>query len=195
MVTTRRDLGIAKGFAVWVWCMHEFWIMDDIQLVIREYEKIRDGGGFNFQVCPTRTNGKNEYHRIDVVAALIESTFSVGPAARLLGRSRSGLLGYIERNPEVSEWYYEERETCLDYAEKNMYEAAMKGDLNAAKFLLSTVAKSRGYSTRQEATGPNGMPIQTANSHANVLDMDISDLSPEEAADVLARFGFAPESS
>lgn len=70
--------------------------------------------------------------------------------ARRLGVSRQTVYTWINDYPEVSEAIEQERQIVLDLAESAIYRAVEGGDLSAAKYLLSTRGKDRGFSTRQE---------------------------------------------
>lgn len=70
--------------------------------------------------------------------------------ARRMGVSRQTVYTWINDYPEVSEAIEEERQIALDHAESLLYKSIESGDLGAAKYLLSTRGRDRGFSTRQE---------------------------------------------
>lgn len=54
----------------------------------------------------------------------------------------------------------DEVETSLDMAESELLKKVKKGDTTMIKYYLSTKGKKRGYTLRQEITGPDGDPVK-----------------------------------
>jgi hypothetical protein len=88
--------------------------------------------------------------------ALVACDGNISAAARSLGVKRSKFKERIDRTPELVKLLEDLREEVIDDAESNMFSAAKKGDLGAAKFVLTTIGKARGYVTRVESTGKDG---------------------------------------
>jgi transposase-like protein len=70
--------------------------------------------------------------------------------ARRIGCSRQTVYAWMNDHPEVARAIEEERQVSLDHAETTLYKAIESGDLSAAKYLLSTRGRDRGFSTRAE---------------------------------------------
>ena len=60
-------------------------------------------------------------------------------------------------------------------AEGKLFKAVQGEDLQAVKYLLSTKGKRRGYTERQEISGPEGGPIQTQSNIIRIVTHDGSD--------------------
>lgn len=82
--------------------------------------------------------------------ALIDARGNVSAVARDLKRSRSVIKQHIDKSVELTALVAELRETIIDTAEDNIFLAVETGDLEASKFILRTVGKDRGYSTKVE---------------------------------------------
>ncbi len=54
----------------------------------------------------------------------------------------------------------DEEERTIDLAESTLLKSIESGDIQAAKWYLSTKGKKRGYSERTEITGAEGEPIK-----------------------------------
>ncbi len=116
---------------------------------------------YDFKNCATNTDHGKPYFKDDVVVALMVSGCNVAKASRLLGRRRNNLAGYINNNDDVHDFVREEREGQFDQIEQNTIESAIAGDGADRRFILTTRAKDRGYTTRVEKTGADGGPIET----------------------------------
>ena len=66
---------------------------------------------------------------------------------------------YVERYPEVAAAKREISDAFIDLAESQLVESVRGGNLTAVIFTLKTRGKDRGYSERQEVTGPGGTAI------------------------------------
>jgi hypothetical protein len=113
---------------------------------------------YNFGVAPTRLDPKGPYYKEDVVAALLSTEFNLGRTAQLLGRSRASLSNYVASHADVKEVYDDAREALIDDAEHTVSQSLRRGDSTDARYVLSTLGKDRGYTTRQETTGKDGGP-------------------------------------
>ena len=117
---------------------------------------------YDFEGCKTRRNQNGKYFETDVVAAIYYTGGLFGEMASLLGRTRRGVKEHIERNPELQTLIEEVRESKLDAVEKGLFDLAIIAhDGPSQRFLLQTLGKDRGYTTRHEVSGPGGGPIET----------------------------------
>jgi len=66
----------------------------------------------------------------------------------------------ISRWPDAEVAYRDEKEQLTDMAETTLLSAIRAGDIQAAKWYLSTIGKDRGYSERHEVTGKDGESLQ-----------------------------------
>ena len=104
------------------------------------------------------------------IAAVIQRLDRFGglikPTARSLGCSRSALNDYLNRNPAAEAAARENVETLIDDAElfvadiiRGKIACDVKSRLAAAQYILSTVGKSRGYTTRTETALTTGADL------------------------------------
>ena len=101
-----------------------------------------------------------KYTQQNVLEAIKGSGAIVSTVARRLGCEWITAKRYIEAWEDTAQAFKDEEETILDMAESKLYEAIQKDDIQAAKWLLSTKGKRRGYSERHEITGANSEPIR-----------------------------------
>lgn len=94
-----------------------------------------------------------------VLAAIHESGGIVSVISRRLGVDWHTGKKTIERYPAAVQAVQDERESLVDFAEGQLIKAIKAGEAWAVKFYLATVGKGRGYSERQEVTGPGGGDI------------------------------------
>ena len=129
---------------------------------------------YDFENCPTRQDRYSPYHKPDVAAAIYKTEGNYTKMALLLGRRRGAIRDYILSNPELFEMMKEVRESVLDEIEDNVINQARRGDAQQARFILQTIGKDRGYTTRAESTGADGGPIdlRAARIDPNKLDDD-----------------------
>ena len=107
-------------------------------------------------------------------------------AAEALGCDRHTVDNYIKRHPTVALAYDDLRETMVDRAERGLLKLLVAEDWQAIKYVLSTLGKDRGYSERQEITGPEGGPLQVEH------DLDAETIA--EALRILGGDGSRPGS-
>lgn len=74
----------------------------------------------------------------------------VSVIAERLGITPHGVRIRLARTPKLQQALLDEREAALDRAEKTVQNAASEGDVSAAKFLLLTLGKSRGFTYRHD---------------------------------------------
>lgn len=130
-----------------------------MQPVFFEEYGLIDPNEYDFINCDTRVNRNGPYRKVDVVAAIVATGGIYSQMAGLLGRRRSGIKDFVEGNPDIHAVKKDLQETLLDSVEQSQFVQAIRGDGPSGRFLLSTLAKDRGYSTRLESTGLNGAPI------------------------------------
>lgn len=99
-------------------------------------------------------NGIMERYKPKEITDAIKETGGVlSEAARLLGCSRQTMYNYFERHPEIEAVYREETEKSLDEAEAVLMDyvrgrvpyQTRKEQISAARYLLRTKGKHRGY--------------------------------------------------
>lgn len=102
-------------------------------------------------------NLENRFKVEDVCKVLGNFYGLIQPSARKLGCSRAALYRYLERHPEAKKVMEQGREDLLDSAESvlarilNGNMSASAGErLEAAKYITSTLGKTRGYTTKTE---------------------------------------------
>lgn len=122
-------------------------------------------------------------YAVEAVEAALRAAAGVWSIAALrLGTSRNTIKDYVKRYPYLLEVIEDIDEGNLDLAESKLIVAVKKNAPWAVQMFLRTKGKKRGYSERQEITGPNGGPIQT-------VPIDMSALTDEQldALDKAAR--------
>ena len=90
------------------------------------------------------------YTQADMIAALIQNKGLQAYAADQLHCSRRTVYRYIKRYPAVQEAYEDALQASLDVAQKKLMDLVEHGDWRAIRFVLSTLGKDRGFTTRQE---------------------------------------------
>lgn len=137
---------------------------------------------YDFEGCWTKTHPDEAYDTEDVAAALIVGNGILARGARLVGRPRSSFANFVQRNAQLSTLRDDILEEALDYVEEQQIAAAkgkpvmekhedgeirpVLGDLAAGRFLLTTLGKHRGYSTRVEHSG--GMSVKIGDEDAGL---------------------------
>lgn len=95
---------------------------------------------------------------IDIVNALEEKEGSIAEAAEALGVKRHVLASAISSNEYLRNIHMDFLEAGIDAAQRVVFAAVKAGKLDAATFVLSTLGKDRGFSTKQELTLKKGGP-------------------------------------
>lgn len=95
-----------------------------------------------------------------IIEALTTARGMVYLAARELGCSHQTVYNYIRRHPSVRVAWEKETGLMGDRAELRLYQAILDDKPWAITFYLSTKAKDRGYTKRQEITGTEGGPLK-----------------------------------
>ena len=123
-----------------------------------------------------------KYTAQQMIDALTATSGNKSAAATAIGCSRNTIDRYIREYATVGQVYEELTVGSIDDAESVLHQF-MRGEiegqspreqLDAAKYLLSTIGKSRGYTKRNEV------------EHSGGVDIDWSSLTDEQVA-ALAR--------
>jgi len=80
----------------------------------------------------------------------------VSNIAKKLACDWSTASRYIGKWDATKVAYANEKEAVLDLAESTLVKSIRDGDVQSAKWILSTKGKERGYTERQELTGADG---------------------------------------
>lgn len=139
---------------------------------------------YDFENCESVMFRSLPLIEVDVYAALMHERGNLGRAAKLLCRPRRVLTDWMRSVPEMHQVLDEIRDTRIDNIQDSVISAAELGDGAQARFVLTTLGKERGFTTRVESTGKDGAP----------LDRVISDRISDEqllriAKEVQARAG------
>lgn len=108
----------------------------------------------------------------DVVTAIQQAKGYVSKAADLLGVTTQTIYNYSSKYPDVAEAIQESRESRHDYVESKLFSRIQKEDTTAIIFYLKTQAKQRGWVERQEVTGRDGGPMESASAQVVVYIPD-----------------------
>lgn len=128
---------------------------------MNDYSDITPGkaASYDFAGCWTRMHPDDEYNTRDVVAAIYATRGNLTEMAKLLGRTRIAVRNWLDRHPEFERIVRNEVEKVLDDLEQKTFDAALAGDGQDRRFLLQTLGKNRGYSSRQQMTGVDDKPL------------------------------------
>lgn len=85
-----------------------------------------------------------------IIAALEESEGILGEAAKLLGIKRYELEDALNADQNLNRIHLSIVEGMIDIAQRNVFSAVKDGNYAASIFILQTLAKERGYSTKSE---------------------------------------------
>lgn len=121
--------------------------------ILEEFPQLQDESwveAYDFATCWTRKNPDSHIGMLDCAVAIIRTGGVFTDIASLLGRSRTSVVSYLSKTPALEELLEDVSEQFLDQIEKLHKTAALSGDLNAQRFILTTLGKRRGYVTRQE---------------------------------------------
>jgi len=110
------------------------------------------------------------YKASQFIAAIPRSAGIISIIANRVGCDWNTVKAWVKNHPTVAAAYAAEIETPLDTAEsvvirniqlaaKQQQEADAPVDSTDAKWYLTMKGKNRGYSTRQEISGPDGAPV------------------------------------
>jgi len=119
-------------------------IVDSPEQHERRKHEGRPGGYSTVSECPC---SDEELHDL-----LIKHEGLHALAARELGCTASAVRRRINRNKRLQDLLASLREEVKDYAEHTIMRKVRAGNLDASKFVLSTLGRDRGYITKQEVT-------------------------------------------
>lgn len=121
--------------------------------ILEEYPDLLDEEfveTYDFGGCYTRTSSDGVIGELDTAVAILRTRGVPADMKRLLGKGRATIGRYIDSKPALKELLEDVAEDFLDEVEKLHKNAALQGDLTAQRFILQTLGKRRGYTTRQE---------------------------------------------
>jgi predicted transcriptional regulator len=124
--------------------------------------------------------------------ALRESAGLQYVAANLLRCAPSTVTSYVQSSKRLQRVIEECQQGVLDLAEGKIVEKIRDGDLTAIIFYLKTKGKNRGYTERQEHSGPDGKDLPhviVAPQLSENPDAWQSRFKPKAVADNILPFG------
>jgi hypothetical protein len=102
--------------------------------------------------------------------------------ANYLQISIQGVRQKLDRNPHLKEAQIEARESAKDDCEKSILKLAKAGNLDAAKFFLSRMARERGWSDDVNIN----MNVRSMNMNLDLLGVeDLNDLRRKLASTII----------
>lgn len=102
---------------------------------------------------------QSQYDEWQIIEALREARGNLSACARKLELKRRALSDRVYSTPELKEVMEEARNGIIDAAEENIYLAVEAKDLEASKFVLRTIGKTRGYTYGTEISGDPERPL------------------------------------
>ena len=130
--------------------------------------------GYSFATCYTREHSGSPMRDLDIAAAILISGGNYAHIGRLLGRRRSSVVDKINSTGPLRTLFLETRDGSLDELEAGVMRSAIGGNESDRRFVLSTIGKDRGYSTRQQLADTNDQPL--APSLYNLDKLSVEDL-------------------
>ncbi len=100
---------------------------------------------FDFEGCWTRLHPEGPIGELDAAVALLVTRAHFGRAAKMLGRSRRALEGFVLRNLSLRDLYEDIREEFLDDVAHSLGDIALKGHAGACQFILQNLGRDRGF--------------------------------------------------
>jgi len=92
----------------------------------------------------------------EVMVALFEHQGNVGAAALAIERPRHRVQKLINETPTLQMFLMDLQETRIDKAEQVIDHYLNEGDFGAARLVVTTQGKQRGWTQRSEVTGKDG---------------------------------------
>lgn len=120
----------------------------------------------------------------DVHEAIVACRGNLTAVANVLRMPRSKLQKYIESRPLLVEALDGVRDSVIDQAEEHIFSAVADGDLNACRFVLTSIGKKRGYTTANVQLGKDGSATEEPVSVIDELYAKLLKSSKEQIADV-----------
>lgn len=173
---------------------------DEIPLALRAHEHEKRWYTENYPFLTCETVLTPNINPNDVRAALVVSDGNLAAAAAILGIGRPRLKSYIDRTPDLAQFLHVMRESILDAVENNLYRQALAGDAGQIRFLLSTVGKDRGYTTKTESdttvrgdASLEGLLARVAQAGKPLVDkIEYTDVTEEPVLDVAQDAEYLP---
>jgi hypothetical protein len=105
----------------------------------------------------------------EVIAALRKSGCFLGPAAQLLGVSRSNLQKQIRNNSRLSAAFKDLNESAIDAVEGSLWHRAIHDrDVAAARIILNARGRARGYGWQPGDAPGTGDTTQLVIQHVTI---------------------------
>src|SRR4051812_38630357 len=104
--------------------------------------------------------------------------------AKALGCSSLYVRQRIRECPQVQEAYRDSKDEVVDLAEQVMYNRLKDGSETAARYILSTLGKDRGYTERTEVVGKGGGAINVTLSLGREQKNFDEEVTPPEGLDL-----------
>ena len=95
----------------------------------------------------------------EVLEAINGSLGIISTIAKRLGCESRTAKRLIDKWKETKDALFDEQELVLDLAETGLYDALIKKEQWAIKFILATKGQSRGYTTQTTLCVDNGSPL------------------------------------
>lgn len=111
-----------------------------------------------------------------IIEALKAAHGLIAVAARALGVDRRTIHNRASRSPAIRDALAEAREHIVELAEQRLFEKVDSGELPAVTFLLSRLARSKGYG---DSLGIN----------LNITPADLAKMTDEELDQFISRAG------
>lgn len=130
--------------------------------IFEKYPDLADSAyveGYDLENTYTATHCDGPILDLDVAVSLIVRKGNITRVAADIKRSRRVAETYITRNMQLQELQDDLYESFVDMAEEKAKELALLGDGSQLRFILGTLGKKRGYVTRQEVTGKDGVDL------------------------------------
>ena len=111
------------------------------------------------------------YNDGEIYEAIVSARGNLSTICEALDVKRDALRARINETPLLKQIYDEQRESIVDQAEENIFNDVKRGDQVASKFVLTTLGKERGYTTK----------VETSNEPVEIIVRKISDEVKEGA--------------
>ena len=94
--------------------------------------------------------GQQRYTASQFITAMPGTGGIIAAVAHKVGCRWETAKKYIETYPTVKQAWQAERETIIDMAEGELFQAVKRGERWAISFVLKTIGRERGYVEQQE---------------------------------------------
>jgi hypothetical protein len=91
-----------------------------------------------------------DYTQQQIIEAIKDSGSKISNIAKKLGCSWVTANAYVKKWAETKEAFESEEQKILDVCEATLYKSVQGGDTQAAKWILSTKGKKRGWGEKIE---------------------------------------------